>query len=69
MNMFWGGGGGATLKKSKKVEVDFGNFKVGIDFLDPKILIHFSGFSLELHNNFYEDIAWYHAFTTKFILD
>ena len=42
---------------------------MGIDFFRPKILTHFSGFSLELHNNFYEFIAWYHVFTTKFILE
>ena len=43
-----GGGGG----NSKKVLVDFGNFRAGIDFFRPKILTHFSGFSLELRNNF-----------------
>ena len=38
------GGGGATLKKSEKVLVDFRNFRVSIDFFRPKILTHFSGF-------------------------
>ena len=61
-------GGGPTLKKSKKVSVDFGNFWVGIDFFRPTILTHFSGFSVGLHNNFSESIAWYHGFTAKFII-
>ena len=46
MNMFWG----PTLKKSKLIS---GILRCVLTFLDPKILIHFSGFSLELHNNFY----------------
>ena len=29
-------------------------------FFRPRILTYFGGFSVELHNNFYESIAWYH---------
>ena len=41
-----GGGGGATLKKSKESLSRFREFLVGIDFFRPKILTHFSGFSV-----------------------
>ena len=41
---------------------------MGIDFFRPKILTHFSGFSVGLHNYFYGFIAWYHGFTAKYIL-
>ena len=59
-----GHAGGPSLKNSKSIS----GFGWALTILDPKFYLISVLFQLD-YTNFYEFIAWYHGFTTKFILE